>query len=185
MEKREAKKDFIIAFWKLYEKKPIEKISVRELCEIAGYNRTTFYNYYIDIYDLLEYAIEDLTQPIKDALEKIDDIKILFEGDAIQKLVLFILKRNNYCIELLIKHRQYDILVEKMKAILFSAIRQKTEGKSLNKNIEYIAAYHFSAVFGILKHWFEADKNLKDDELVEIAYKLSSQGALTLIHDEL
>ncbi len=36
-------------------KKPIEKISIRELTDTAGYNRTTFYNYFSDIYDVLDY----------------------------------------------------------------------------------------------------------------------------------
>ena len=43
MEKRDAKAEFLTAFWKLYEKKELEKISIRELCQTAGYNRTTFY----------------------------------------------------------------------------------------------------------------------------------------------
>ena len=33
------------AFWKLYRERPIEKISVKEICETAGYNRATFYCY--------------------------------------------------------------------------------------------------------------------------------------------
>ena len=31
------------AFWKMYETKPIEKISVRQITELAGYNPAPFY----------------------------------------------------------------------------------------------------------------------------------------------
>ena len=41
-------------FTELLTKKPIQKISVKELCEKAGINRGTFYSHYEDIYDLLE-----------------------------------------------------------------------------------------------------------------------------------
>ena len=33
------------AFWNLYAERPIERISVREITDRAGYNRATFYLY--------------------------------------------------------------------------------------------------------------------------------------------
>lgn len=41
------------AFTSLLSQKPIQSISVKELCELAGINRGTFYSHYTDIYDLL------------------------------------------------------------------------------------------------------------------------------------
>ena len=34
--------------------KPINKITVKEICEMAEINRATFYKRYLDVYDLLE-----------------------------------------------------------------------------------------------------------------------------------
>ena len=42
------------AFWRLYAAKPISKISVKDICALAGYNRGTFYRYYSDVYEVLE-----------------------------------------------------------------------------------------------------------------------------------
>lgn len=42
------------AFWSLYLEKPIEKITIREITDRAGYNRATFYLYYRDVYDLFD-----------------------------------------------------------------------------------------------------------------------------------
>lgn len=42
------------AFWQLYEQKPIQKITVKQITDLAGYNRGTFYLYFKDVYDLLE-----------------------------------------------------------------------------------------------------------------------------------
>ena len=39
------------AFMDLLKQKPIQSISIRELCETAGINRGTFYTHYADIYD--------------------------------------------------------------------------------------------------------------------------------------
>ena len=41
-------------FTELLKKKPIQEITVREICERTGINRSTFYNHYQDVYDLLE-----------------------------------------------------------------------------------------------------------------------------------
>ena len=40
------------AFIGLRAKKPLEKITVRELCGLACINKSTFYAHYRDIYDL-------------------------------------------------------------------------------------------------------------------------------------
>jgi AcrR family transcriptional regulator len=53
------------AFLELYAKRPIEKLSVREITDRAGYNRATFYLYYHDIYELLKEAEDDLLKSIE------------------------------------------------------------------------------------------------------------------------
>ena len=46
-------------FLELHSQKPVEKITVMELCEKADINRATFYKYYRDIYDLKnQYELE-------------------------------------------------------------------------------------------------------------------------------
>ena len=48
------------AFIELRAKKPLEKITVKELCSLALINKSTFYSHYEDIYALSE-AIEQVT----------------------------------------------------------------------------------------------------------------------------
>lgn len=62
MDKRieKTEKAIKMAFIELRSKKPLEKISVKELCEIAYINKSTFYSHYEDIYalsDALEYEM--------------------------------------------------------------------------------------------------------------------------------
>lgn len=53
-----TRKSIINAFIELRGKKPLEKISVKELAELAYINKATFYSHYKDIYDLAE-QLED------------------------------------------------------------------------------------------------------------------------------
>ncbi len=41
------------SFLFLLQKKPLKKITIRELCEVAEINRSTFYAHYDDIYELI------------------------------------------------------------------------------------------------------------------------------------
>jgi AcrR family transcriptional regulator len=47
---------FTSAMAGLASEKPFEEITVQELCAKAGYPRATFYNYFDDKYDLLDYC---------------------------------------------------------------------------------------------------------------------------------
>ena len=59
------------AFMELLKKKPIQSISIKELCETAGINRGTFYAHYTDIYDLLGKVEEERMKDFARALEPV------------------------------------------------------------------------------------------------------------------
>ena len=54
----QTKQTLTDAFWRLYREKGIDKITVREITTLAGYNRSTFYEYFYDVPDVLQ-QIED------------------------------------------------------------------------------------------------------------------------------
>lgn len=64
----------------LLEEKSFEEITVNEICNIANYPRATFYNYFDDKYDLLNYCWTLLCKEIHlDNLENIEPENRLFE----------------------------------------------------------------------------------------------------------
>lgn len=60
-----TRQNLVNAFCDLYKQKPIEKISISEITSSAGYHRSTFYQYFIDIYDVLEYIENNVLSYIK------------------------------------------------------------------------------------------------------------------------
>lgn len=55
------------AFLQLLTQKPVQNVTVKELCEAAGVNRGTFYLHYRDVYDLMR-SLEDELLADLDAL---------------------------------------------------------------------------------------------------------------------
>ena len=170
MRKHDTNADFIAAFWKLYEKKRIEKISIREICQLAGYNRTTFYAHYQNIYDLLGKAA----------------LNIVFDSHLLEKLFLKIFQQEDRYIELLFRNQHDYILAEKIKTELISLMKEKCVASNIDfQNLQYLLEYQISAVLGIIRYWFQTDKKSAEHELIEMIYHISTQGVLTIVRKKL
>ncbi|HWT76560.1 MAG TPA: TetR/AcrR family transcriptional regulator C-terminal domain-containing protein [Mobilitalea sp.] len=63
--KKSAKYAIIDSFKELLNMKSIDKITVKEICELCDVNRQTFYNYFTDIMDIFRFIfIEELSAEI-------------------------------------------------------------------------------------------------------------------------
>lgn len=69
-----TKRNIINAFLQLRSKKPLEKITVKELSQLAEINKATFYLHYHDIYDLSETLEAEAVQSTLHSIEHADMI---------------------------------------------------------------------------------------------------------------
>lgn len=69
-----TRKSIADAFLELRARKPIEKITVKELCEKAQINKSTFYTHYRDIYDLSETLEAQLADEITASMTCPEDL---------------------------------------------------------------------------------------------------------------
>ena len=69
LRQRKTRKAIKKAFLKLHEKKPVEKITVKELAGIAQISKATFYLHYRDIYDLAEQLQKEVIEEIYQSIE--------------------------------------------------------------------------------------------------------------------
>lgn len=77
------------AFWQLFEQRPFSEISVKEVCELAGCNKTTFYYHFHDLREVLD-SVEMKCIPLEapDALPGLlaPEDKMLFISSFISSL---------------------------------------------------------------------------------------------------
>lgn len=69
---KKTKKNIKEAFYQLRKKKPIEKISVKELSETAMINKSTFYLHYRDVFDLSDKLKNELISAIIESAKQYD-----------------------------------------------------------------------------------------------------------------
>ena len=60
------------AFLELLQQKPMNKITVREVCDKAEINRSTFYKHYMDCYDLMDKLKEEALVQLEEKLSTIE-----------------------------------------------------------------------------------------------------------------
>jgi len=80
-------------FTKLLSKKTLDKITVKSICDAAEINRTTFYKYYTDVYDLMQ-QIEDETLIGLHELMEVTNSKNI--EDILEVVLGAILKQKEY-----------------------------------------------------------------------------------------
>ena len=105
MEKLDARKRYTQmilkqSFLKLLKEKPVNKITVKELCQLSQINRATFYTHYSDCFALLESIEEELFGQFERSMQSYTrsfDIaglvgglyRIVQENEAVCRVLLF------------------------------------------------------------------------------------------------
>lgn len=77
LREKKTKRSITNAFINIRSKKPLERITIKELCECAEISKATFYLHYRDIYDLSEVlqknVVKEILSHISDAGDMIYD----------------------------------------------------------------------------------------------------------------
>ncbi len=168
------------AFTDLLKEKPIQRITVREVCQRAGINRSTFYAHYTDLYDLLHQMEEDMLADFQQALAPILDHGP--EPPSFLQVITEIyrcLKRKRRCL-----HHPFGGIwgqglryaaafpgVGKLSGSLF----QPSVG-SYSRQLEYFYAFVSSGHIGLLQKWLEEGMTTSVEEMAKMAQSIMLHG---------
>ncbi|MGE6666931.1 TetR/AcrR family transcriptional regulator [Paenibacillus xylanexedens] len=166
-----TRQTFINVFCDLYSQKPIEKISIQEIANQSGYNRSTFYQYFTDIYELLDCVEERILKSIKEemagrefsthtiqdalqCLENAEEISVLkaILGDYGSVHFVERLKREIPFERLIVDFPTDDVLAP------------------------YIIEFYISTLISMFRLWIHRDKDLSSEELIKLIDSLFSKG---------
>ena len=171
-----TKKNFADAFCILNRQKTIEKISIREICENAGYNRSTFYKYFKDIYDLRDFVEEIIISHVKENF-LVNIKKENFSETFIKAFTKIQTDKAKYfdvMMNLENRGRFTEKLIESVKKIFVKNF-DIDEEKIFS---DYFVEVYFNTVFSVINYWIKNDRNLDVKEISKFISEILTSGVM-------
>ena len=171
------------ALIELLNKKDFEFITVKEICEKAGVNRSTFYLHYETVNDLLEECVEDINRNFityfdentKKVVEKIKNCLveelILITPQYLTPYLTFI-KENKVVHQVAVKHSNIMNSVQKFNLLnthIFKPIFNRFGVDEKTGN--YMILYYLSGINAIINEWIKNDCKEEIDYIEQIIIK--------------
>jgi AcrR family transcriptional regulator len=171
----QTRQNLIEAFWSLYRQKRIEHISIKDITTRAGYNRSTFYEYFGDIYDVLNQLEEALLENLKEQV--LSSLENGLNDDMIQNLADVYQAKGDYFGTLLSENGD-PYFAQRMKAIMRSALSSALGLPEKDIRTAYIFEFGLSAIIGTLTHWYNHQKEIPSKEMVGLMSAMLARGVL-------
>ena len=152
----------------LAAKKPIEKITIKEITDKAGVIRPTFYNHFQDKYELIEWIITN---------ELLEQMRPLIHAGMTNEAMILMLT-NMSLDKSFYKRVQkmegvitfHEIAMKCVKQMLIEIIKERTEGKTSRHpwiTPEIIAEYYAQSMCFVTEKWIEEDMIIPPREMAE------------------
>ena len=159
----------------LMKEKPIARIKIKELCDKADINRTTFYAHYSDQYQLLK-SIED------DTLEWVTETIVGFSGKTkksdvmqnLERIFIYVIENKNH-IQVLMSE-QGDIKFQRnLLGVIYEqcGIWLANDIKTDLAKGELFFVFLVNGSIGLLQHWLKNGLTESAHEMSEIIYNLT------------
>ncbi len=155
------------------EHRPLDRITVRAVCETVGINRSTFYAHFQDVYDVVERTERSMGEKIAlSALEAVDEGAPL-EG-VFERVFAFVGEhRAFYHAYLGVMHRSevigvaWDLLSERTNRLRFDQLGFRSQAE-----MEYMGVFFFHGLSAMLHQWIENGCRESPREMVDLLVRL-------------
>ncbi len=157
------------SFLKFLSEKPLSKITIKEICEDADLNRSTYYTYYTDPYDQLK-KIED--EIILDMNEYVDSIRAgesetrMHQKQVVRSILEYIQSKKRL-FKVLLGDNGDNKFEHKMLDHFEDLIFHKDffDEKSVKRK-EYQYVYASTGSIGMIRRWIEDDDGVDLETMV-------------------
>jgi len=173
-EKTEKTKQAMInAFCELYAQKPIERISVQEITKKAGYNRSTFYQYFTDLLSLRDYVEDDVLDFMRQ--------KSQVEKETSARIITMLYKEKGTYFNALLNNLGKGHFAEKLKKAFPVEVPELVLPED-DPLLPYMIEFHRSSVIALFSLWHSREHDLLPEELVTLIRRLYKNGLDNMNH---
>ncbi len=176
----ETKQKLMDAYWELYTSDIPGKITVKMITDRAGYNRGTFYAYFLDIVDLHD-QIEDGLLPSEENFEKLREATFSKNSRQIVEIFMQIEKGSGEKLCFLLGSKGSLAFQTKLKTTLKKLIVKylPVDLKESDNNIDYKADILCSIFYETIRYWYDGGyRILSEEEMVSLMLKMIFTGVV-------
>lgn len=175
-----TKRALVDAFWTLYEETPIEKITVRQITESAGVYRSTFYEYFSDVYAVREFIEKDILDAYEVLVNKATGIDSLDEGMAL--LIDFYSNNAKYLAVLWGPHGDQQFL-NNVKRIINAKLRSLFSLPFDDPEIDILIEMMLSSVISLLNYWYVHRDKMTIREVIDVGSQFFQKGLFAFLKE--
>lgn len=163
----------------LKEKGSVAKISVRELCDRAELNRSTFYAHYNEPNDLLMEIETELLDATEEHLKKIGEENDAGAHKYILSFLQYIKQNDKQFRTLLIDSADPEFRSRFMQQSIIQFVENLRI--ELPKELEqYILSYILNGSTGIIIQWIRSDYVVNENEIVNLLFLINQSALVNL-----
>lgn len=151
----------------LLKRKELRKITVAEVCRITAINRSTFYEHFLDVYDVLEKTGHDYEIRMAEIIEKELGIS---KRQMFIDLLRFIEENQNFYDRYLALGNTIKISDEILSGNVLDSKRKTLDSRfgENNGEPEYHLAFFRGGINAILKKWIENHCQESAEEILDL-----------------
>ena len=143
------------AFIQLRSKKPLEKITVKELSDLAMVHKATFYNHYQDIYDLSEQLENETIETILNNVSHLDSL--IYSPKEVTKDFIVAINSQSELFNILFSNSRQGILVQKLDYYIKERLYKKFPKYKENLEFDVALSLFIQGSFYTVLHYSEKD----------------------------
>lgn len=169
---RKAFEDSLVSLSAEY---PLNKITVKMLCEKAQLSRNAFYFHYDDINDLIRSIEDSLALEAESMLDSLKDIGFPKNVYATVEGLINLFDRNKATCRMLFDKSFSESFTHRMSQLFCDFNYQyfvDYHGESKRVRFEFFYIFISSGFYGLLSHWLENPGLMTKNEVIAMAYVL-------------
>ena len=160
--------------------KPMDKITIKDLVEICGVNRQTFYYHFDDVYDLLEWVFEE------DA-NRVLPQEVVYEHWREDVFIFMQYLQDNSSFTLNVYNsnsRVYMLryLEEKMAACIRSFAVIVSEGMNIDRqDFEFVVTFYAKCAIGFISQWMDLGMKMPKEVTTDRILRVMDESVENLL----
>lgn len=154
-----TKEAFAAALKQMMAVKPMDKITVKDLVEICGVNRQTFYYHFDDVYDLLEWVFEEDASRVLPKEIVYDhwreDVMVFFEYLYENRTFATNVYNSNSRLYML------RFLKDRLQNCIRGFAEIVCDGRNVDRqDFEFVVEFYANGIIGLISQWLDLGMKL-------------------------